>query len=295
MLCNGLIADWSEWFYQRSSQSAGNAFGYLEEVVPFCRTPPSQSTARSPKESSSQTVGNFPPCACRMGACRIPIGQLVCKPHRHSRICWSGPGTRLDAGGLGKRTTDRIMLLVDEVEAHLHPKWQRTILPAILRVVQKLQPDISVQVLAATHSPLVLASVEPHFDEEQISSSLSASTPASREQDGTFDALPWAVHGDVVGWLTSDVFGLEQARSRGGTGHRGCGGLHAGRYGEPSRFPDDEGGDHSGTAAGSGWTRSVLAPLDRGGEVMRVVLGPWSLVRCRGRGGSRTKDKNKDK
>ena len=30
----------------------------------------------------------------------------------------------------------------------------------------------------------------------------------------SFDALPWAVHGDVVGWLTSDVFGLEQARSR---------------------------------------------------------------------------------
>jgi hypothetical protein len=30
----------------------------------------------------------------------------------------------------------------------------------------------------------------------------------------SFDALPWAVHGDIVGWLTSDVFGLDQARSR---------------------------------------------------------------------------------
>ena len=34
---------------------------------------------------------------------------------------------------------NRLILIVDEIEAHLHPKWQRTILPALLQVVQKLQ------------------------------------------------------------------------------------------------------------------------------------------------------------
>jgi hypothetical protein len=29
-----------------------------------------------------------------------------------------------------------------------------------------------------------------------------------------FENLPWAIHGDVVNWLTSDLFGLDQARSR---------------------------------------------------------------------------------
>jgi hypothetical protein len=114
-----------------------------------------------------------------------------------------------------EEATDRIILIVDEIEAHLHPKWQRTILPAILKVVEKLKANIAVQVLAATHSPLVLASLEPHFDEEQdqlFCFELSQDGPAGDRV--SFDNLPWAVHGDVVGWLTSDVFGLEQARSR---------------------------------------------------------------------------------
>ncbi len=28
-----------------------------------------------------------------------------------------------------------------------------------------------------------------------------------------FQDYPWAIQGDVVGWLTSEIFGLRQARS----------------------------------------------------------------------------------
>ena len=78
-----------------------------------------------------------------------------------------------------------------------------------------MQKNISVQILAASHSPLVLASLEPHFDEEQdqlFCFNLHPEKPAGKMV--SFDSLPWVVHGDVVGWLTSDVFGLDQARSR---------------------------------------------------------------------------------
>jgi hypothetical protein len=64
-------------------------------------------------------------------------------------------------------------------------------------------------------TPLVLASIEPYFDETQdqlFCLKLDTVKPAGRMV--SFDAMPWAVHGDVVGWLTSDVFGLEQARSQ---------------------------------------------------------------------------------
>lgn len=64
-------------------------------------------------------------------------------------------------------------------------------------------------------SPLVLASLEPTFDEttdQLFCFNLDATKPTGKMV--TFDALPWAVHGDVVAWLTSDVFGLGQARSR---------------------------------------------------------------------------------
>ena len=44
------------------------------------------------------------------------------------------------------------VLFLDEVDAHLHPKWQRSILPSIKEVL----PDV--QVFATSHSPFVIAS-----------------------------------------------------------------------------------------------------------------------------------------
>lgn len=50
-----------------------------------------------------------------------------------------------------------IILFLDEVDIHLHPKWQRRILPAI----QKLLPNA--QVFVSTHSPFVVGSVEDAY------------------------------------------------------------------------------------------------------------------------------------
>jgi len=48
--------------------------------------------------------------------------------------------------------TTASVLLLDEVDAHLHPKWQRSILPSI----KKALPEV--QVFATSHSPFVIAS-----------------------------------------------------------------------------------------------------------------------------------------
>jgi hypothetical protein len=45
------------------------------------------------------------------------------------------------------------LLLIDEAENHLHPKWQKRFLPAVLDVFPNLQ------IIATTHSPFVLASI----------------------------------------------------------------------------------------------------------------------------------------
>lgn len=47
-----------------------------------------------------------------------------------------------------------ILLLLDEIDIHLHPHWQRRVLPAI----QKLLPNA--QIFASTHSPFVVGSVK---------------------------------------------------------------------------------------------------------------------------------------
>lgn len=46
------------------------------------------------------------------------------------------------------------LLLLDEVDIHLHPTWQRKVLP----IVQRMFPNA--QIIASTHSPFVVASAE---------------------------------------------------------------------------------------------------------------------------------------
>lgn len=46
------------------------------------------------------------------------------------------------------------IVLIDEIELHLHPKWQRGVIPSLRRAFPKMQ------FIATTHSPQVLASVE---------------------------------------------------------------------------------------------------------------------------------------
>jgi hypothetical protein len=217
VLCNGLIADWGEWFYRRSTEAAVNPFRYLEAVVEILSHPLEPIQCDEPQKVFLDDSRKFPTLQMPYGV--VPYPQWSAGMKRVISfaylIVWAWI-EHLQAAILRKEhSTNRIVLIVDEIEAHLHPKWQRTILPAILQVVKKLQANLSVQVFAATHSPLVLASVEPYFDETQdqlFCFALDTDKPAGKMV--SFDALPWAVHGDVVGWLTSDVFGLEQARSR---------------------------------------------------------------------------------
>lgn len=48
------------------------------------------------------------------------------------------------------------VVLLDEVDLHLHPRWQRTVLPELRKAFPKLQ------FIVTTHSPQVLSSVENH-------------------------------------------------------------------------------------------------------------------------------------
>lgn len=63
----------------------------------------------------------------------------------------------------GKRYAERrsvlespAIVLIDEVELHLHPGWQQTVLPSLLEIFP------NTQFIVTTHSPQVLSSIEPH-------------------------------------------------------------------------------------------------------------------------------------
>ena len=71
---------------------------------------------------------------------RSTVGWLADFLMRMDLDTWQSPEVRAN------------VLLLDEVDAHLHPRWQRSILPSI----KKALPEV--QVFATSHSPFVIAS-----------------------------------------------------------------------------------------------------------------------------------------
>lgn len=127
-------------------------------------------------------------------------------------IVWAWNEHKVYSAIAHKQPQKRIVVLIDEMEAHLHPKWQRVILPALLDVASILSNEIQPQMIIATHSPLVLASVESIFsDEEDKLFHLEL-----KGAGGTvnFKQIPFVPYGRIDRWLTSELFELRQARSQ---------------------------------------------------------------------------------
>ncbi len=102
------------------------------------------------------------------------------------------------------------LLLADELDAHLHPFWQRTILPAILDIGELLDERLQMQVVVSTHSPFVLASLETRFDpasDALYHMHLDGATVRLKREE-------FYKHGDVSSWLTAPIFGLRYAGSK---------------------------------------------------------------------------------
>jgi len=125
-------------------------------------------------------------------------------------VVWAWQEHLLGSKLRGIQPAQRLVLLVDELDAHLHPFWQRTILPAILDIDALLDDRLQMQVVVSTHSPFVLASLETAFDPASDALyHLRLEGAEVRLRRETF-----AKHGDVSLWLTSPIFGLRHARSK---------------------------------------------------------------------------------
>ena len=125
-------------------------------------------------------------------------------------IIWSWKEHLLASEQSGITPQRKMVIIVDELEAHLHPKWQRLVLPALMSIGKLLSERLEIQVIAATHSPMVLASIEDEYSEESdLLTHLSL-------VDGSvhLGQLDFYKYGDISSWLMSPVFGLPQARSR---------------------------------------------------------------------------------
>ena len=125
-------------------------------------------------------------------------------------MVWAWKEHRVSSELSKRQPESRMVVLIDEVEAHLHPKWQRQLLPAIVDAVSLLAKGLSVQLIVTTHSPLVLASTESIFREEDDALLHLECIGA----DVSLERVPFVKYGEASRWLTSPLFDMKQARSR---------------------------------------------------------------------------------
>jgi predicted ATP-binding protein involved in virulence len=148
----------------------------------------------------------------------MPYSKKVALAHASSGIrrivalayilVWTWEEHKLAAKLLHEETAASIVLLIDEIEAHLHPHWQRQIVRAMLKVTKSLSREANLQLITTTHAPLVMASIEPFFEAEKdawFDLDLEDEAVVLRQRE-------FEKRGDANNWLTSDAFDLSSSR-----------------------------------------------------------------------------------
>ena len=126
-------------------------------------------------------------------------------------IVWAWHEHNVNAKLRGIRPDNRLVIFIDEIEAHLHPKWQRKILPALLDVQEILSGGLETQFVVSAHSPLVLASAETVFNYE--TDKLFHLDLNTETREAELSEVEFMKYGLVNSWLTSPIFKLKHARS----------------------------------------------------------------------------------
>jgi hypothetical protein len=226
-ICNGFLRDVETWQLKKNG-----AFHLLEGVL----------EALSPSREEILSIGpgvrvqiddqkDIP--TLKMPYDLVPVTQAGAGMRRVLALAyllvWAWEEHRLVCELQKESPTNRFVLLFDEVEAHLHPKWQRVFLPALMKVVDGLlvkgqvestakdssksldqkanlalkKIPRSFQIMATTHAPLVLASAETVWrDDTDKLFDFNLDTHGKV----LFNEILFAKHGSIVNWLESESF-----------------------------------------------------------------------------------------
>ena len=209
-LCNGLILDWAGW-----QKEKGGAFKSLRSAL----------AAMSPSDDEKIEPGELTRISLDdprdIPTLKMPYGQSVAVLHASAGIrriislayllVWGWEEHLKASSLLGRQPASQIIFLIDEIESHLHPKWQRRIVSSLLNVMKTLTKKPSTQLIVTTHSPLVMASTEPLFDPKTDAWFDLDIDRAKNQVELT--KRNFVRRGDVCNWLMSEAFDLGSARS----------------------------------------------------------------------------------
>ncbi|OOV35969.1 AAA family ATPase [Candidatus Synechococcus spongiarum] len=211
-LCNGLVRDWANW--QREGESS-EPFQQLKTVLHALSPPAQPLQPDSLKRLRVSDTTDYPTIIGLGDSSPVPVVHGSSGVRRilalSYLLVWAWQEHQLASTLLGKDPARQVIFLIDEVEVHLHPSWQRRIVGSLLNVLSELNQATSVQMLLVTHSPLVMASVEPHFDPNRDrwwDLDLHPETRRVKLIQQNFTRL-----GDANSWLRSEAFDQDDTGS----------------------------------------------------------------------------------
>ena len=208
-VCNGLLYDWAHWINAKDARAEAMA-AVLKALAPT----PAETFAPGPLVRLSLQDAREIPSIATHHAGPVPVLHASAGVRRAVAlaymITWAHSEHQLAVAQTGRRSARRVIVLFDEVESHLHPRWQRSMLKSLQEAGSAIFADVDFQYLVSTHSPLVLASAEPWFDEEKdawFDIDLAGDPPQVCLQ-----RRPYVRHGTADDWLTSEAFDLATDR-----------------------------------------------------------------------------------
>lgn len=184
------LSYWLPGYASRNRGRYTQVFHLMNELLPeACRMMESVSSTATGKEHLFNINGVSLPFRALSDGYRAYIGWIG---DMLFHLCMGAPTG-------GKLRDTRGIVLLDEVDLHLHPEWQRVVVPTLANALPH------VQFLITTHSPLVVGSLE--------AGNLFV---LGDRGDGTTEVkrLPEKVHGrSAEQILLSPYFGLASTRA----------------------------------------------------------------------------------
>ena len=154
-VCNGLLYDWSRWIQadDHNASSMASALRALspgpdsaQAIEPGAPMRLSVDDARDIPSIVTGYAGQVPIILASSGIRRIVALAYM--------LTWTWSEHRIASELRGDEPSRKLVMLFDEVESHLHPRWQRSILRALRDLGSVLHGDVALQLIVSTHSPL---------------------------------------------------------------------------------------------------------------------------------------------
>jgi hypothetical protein len=213
-ICNGLISDWVLW----QNTSSKPPFRTLEQVLRQLSPPKDGDLGLlSPGQPRRLTGESRPIPTIKHSYGEVPLTQASEAVKRIVALAyllvWTWSEHQAQAHIIKERPQKKMVVIIDEIESHLHPQWQRRILPALNEALHGLEDDLSIQIIATTHSPLVLSSLEPIFQEGEDNIFHLNIAEQGRRHTVIVEDPEFAKYGSADSWLKSSFFEMKQAMS----------------------------------------------------------------------------------